>query len=60
MRLREESINRQNATNQRILAAVSPHLTDEQTRALRAQFDSGHATRMATFRSEQEMLRQSQ
>jgi hypothetical protein len=58
IRMREETLNRQHQTNQRILAAVSPQLTDEQTRALRAQFDSGHAARMATFRAEQEMLRQ--
>lgn len=60
IRMREETINRQNETNRRILAAMSPHLNEEQSRALRAQFDAGHAARMATFRSEQEMLRQSQ
>lgn len=58
LRLREEAINRQNDTNMRILAAVSPQLTQEQAKALRAQFESGHAARTAGFRSEQEALRQ--
>jgi hypothetical protein len=58
IRMREESLNRQNQTNLRILAAVSAQLTEEQAKALRTQFDSGHAARMATFRAEQEMLRQ--
>lgn len=58
IRMREETLNRQHQTNLRILTAVSPQLTDEQAKALRAQFDSGHAARMATFRAEQEMLRQ--
>lgn len=58
--MREDTINRQNQTNLRILAAVSPQLTDEQAQALRVQFDAGHAARMATFRAEQEMVRQVQ
>jgi hypothetical protein len=58
LRQREETINRQNDTNMRILAAVSPQLTQEQVKALRAQFESGHAARTAAFRSEQETLRQ--
>jgi hypothetical protein len=58
IKMREDALNRQNQTNLRILAAVSPQLTEEQAKALRAQFDSGHAARMAAFRAEQEMLSQ--
>lgn len=58
VRMREETINRQNETNQRILRAVSAKLTAAQTEALRAQFASGHAARMATFEAEREMLQQ--
>lgn len=61
VRMREEAINRQNETNMRILRAVSGQLTEEQAKALRAQFDSGHAARMAAFRTERdELLRQIQ
>jgi hypothetical protein len=60
LRLREETLNRQNRTNMQILAAVSSHLTEEQSRALRTQFDTGHAARMAQFRAEQEAVRQRQ
>jgi hypothetical protein len=42
LRMREESVNRQNDTNMRILATMTPHLTAEQTKALRTQFESGH------------------
>jgi hypothetical protein len=58
LQMREDSVHRQNDTNMRILAAMTPHLTAAQTQALRAQFESGHNTRMATFRAEQEALRQ--
>jgi hypothetical protein len=58
LQMREESVHRQNDTNMRILAAMTPHLTAEQTKALRTQFESGHTARMATFRAEQEALRQ--
>jgi hypothetical protein len=44
----------------RILAAMSSHLTAEQSKALRAQFESGHAARLAAFRAEQEAMRQAQ
>jgi hypothetical protein len=58
LQMREESVHRQHDTNMRILAAMASHLTAEQTTALRTQFESGHNTRMATFRAEQEALRQ--
>jgi hypothetical protein len=58
LQMREDSVHRQNDTNMRILAAMTPHLTAAQTQTLRAQFESGHNTRMATFRAEQEALRQ--
>jgi hypothetical protein len=53
-RAREEELNRLNETNLRILQIVRPQLTEEQGKALRAQFDTGHATRMAAIQVERE------
>lgn len=53
-RIKEDTINRQNETNLRILRAIAPQLKDEQTRALRTIFDNGHASRMAALRAERE------
>ena len=56
VKMREETIDRQNETNMRILQTVSTHLTQPQAEALRKQFESGHAARVASFRAEREML----
>jgi hypothetical protein len=56
IRLREDQINRQNETNLRILRVVTPQLSEEQAKALRAQFDAGHAARMTSFRAEKEQI----
>ena len=53
-RLREETINRQNETNMRILAAAAPQLTPDVVTALRAQFEAGHASRLAAARADRE------
>lgn len=53
-RLREETINRQNETNMRILDTAAPQLTPELVRALRTQFETGHAARLAAARAERE------
>lgn len=53
-RMREEAVNRQNETNLRILRIVMPQLNEEQAKALRAQFDSGHAARLKSLRAERE------
>lgn len=60
LRLREETLNRQHGTNMRILAAMSSHLTDEQSKALRTQFETGHAARLAGVRSDADLMRQLQ
>ncbi len=46
-RLREENLTRQNDANLRILDAVTAQLNAEQLKALRTQFETGHAARMA-------------
>lgn len=53
-RLREETINRQNETNMRILAAAAPQLTSDIVTALRTQFETGHAARLAAARADRE------
>lgn len=53
-RAREEELNRLNDTNLRILQIVRAQLTEEQGKALRAQFDNGHATRLEALRVERE------
>ena len=53
-RAREEELDRLNDTNLRILQIVRPQLTEEQGKALRAQFDNGHATRLEALRVERE------
>lgn len=53
-RQREENLNRQNDANLRILDAVSAQLNAEQARALRTQFESGHAARMASLKAERD------
>ncbi|HWL61563.1 MAG TPA: hypothetical protein VNQ32_02085 [Steroidobacteraceae bacterium] len=58
LRLREETLNRNHDTNMRILAAMSSHLTAEQSKALRTQFETGHATRLAGLRSDADQMRQ--
>lgn len=60
LRLREETLNRNHDTNMRILAGMSSHLTAEQSKALRTQFETGHATRMAGLRSDADLMRQQQ
>lgn len=60
LRLREETLNRQHGTNMRILAAMSSHFTDEQSKALRTQFETGHAARLAAVRSDADLMRQQQ
>lgn len=58
LRLREETLNRQHGTNMRILAAMSAHFTSEQSQALRTQFETGHATRLAGLRADADLMRQ--
>jgi hypothetical protein len=53
-RMKEEAINRQNETNLRILQMASSELTADQVGALRTQFESGHAARLAAARAERE------
>jgi hypothetical protein len=53
-RAREEELSRSHDTNLRILQIVRPQLTEEQGKALRTQFDTGHATRMAAIQVERE------
>lgn len=60
LRLREETVNRQHGTNMRILAAMSSQLTAEQSKALRTQFETGHAARLAALRSDADLMRQQQ
>lgn len=55
-RLREETINRQNETNLRVLRAAASQLTPEQMQALRTQFESGHAARLASVHAEIERI----
>jgi hypothetical protein len=57
-RLREENLVRQNDANMRILDAVTTQLGAEQVRALRTQFESGHASRMASLKAEREAAAQ--
>jgi hypothetical protein len=57
-RLREENLVRMNETNLRILQAARPQLTEAQASALRAQFDKGHTSRMASLRAERERAQQ--
>jgi hypothetical protein len=52
--MREEALIRAHETNLRILQSVGPELTEEQANALRNQFDSGHASRMAGVQAERE------
>jgi hypothetical protein len=52
--MKEEAINRQNETNLRILQMASSELTADQVGALRTQFESGHAARLAAARAERE------
>jgi hypothetical protein len=54
--MREETINRQNATNLRVLDAAAPQLTSAQVLALRTQFEQGHAARLASVRRELEQI----
>jgi hypothetical protein len=53
-RLREEALDRSHDHNLRILRVVTPQLSDEQARALRSQFDAGHAGRIKALRAERE------
>lgn len=53
-RIKEETINRQSETSQRILQLITPQLTAEQVENLRAQFEAGHASRLASLRAERE------
>ncbi len=53
-RMREETINRQNETNLRILDAAAPELTAEEVKALRTLFEAGHAQRLAAARADRE------
>lgn len=55
-RLREEALVRAHETNLRILQTVGSQLTQEQANALRAQFETGHATRLAGVRAERERV----
>ncbi|MEO8315767.1 MAG: hypothetical protein ABI645_13360 [Pseudomonadota bacterium] len=57
-RIREENLIRMNETNLRLLQVAQPQLTEAQAGALRAQFDKGHATRMASLRAERERAQQ--
>lgn len=52
--MREDALNRSHETNLRILDSVRHQLTDAQTQALRAQFEAGHASRLAGVRSDRE------
>jgi hypothetical protein len=54
-RLREENLNRQNDANMRILDAVTTQLSAEQIKALRAQFEAGHATRLLSLKAERDI-----
>jgi len=54
LRIKEETINRQNETNLRVLDAVTNQLTVDQVTALRTQFEAGHASRLAALREERE------
>lgn len=56
LRLRDETINRQNETNQRILQVVSSQRNSEQFAALRDLFEQGHAARQAGARSDRERI----
>jgi hypothetical protein len=53
-RRREENLNRAHEVNLRILRTVGPQLTEEQAKALRAQFEGGHQMRLASLRAEEE------
>ena len=59
-RLREENLTRMHDTNLRILRDMAPHLTAEQSKALRAQFDAGNQRRVDALRAEREVTRQAQ
>ena len=54
--MREETINRQNATNLRVLDIAGSQLTSAQVLALRTQFEQGHAARLASVRRELEQI----
>lgn len=54
--MREQTINRQNETNMRVLDIAGPQLTQEQVLALRTQFEQGHAARLASVRRELEQI----
>jgi hypothetical protein len=53
-RQREEALNRSHEHNLRILRVAMPQLTDERARALRSQFDAGHAGRIKALHTERE------
>jgi len=55
-RLREETINRQNETNLRVLRIAASQLTTQQAQALRDQFEAGHAARLASVHAEIERI----
>jgi hypothetical protein len=57
-RVREENLVRSNEVNLRILQVARPQLTEAQASALRAQFDRGHSSRMASLRAEREQAQQ--
>jgi len=57
-RIREENLVRGYQVNLRILQMVQPQLTEAQASALRAQFDRGHAGRIANLRAEQDLAQQ--
>jgi hypothetical protein len=58
IRQREETLKRQHETNLRILEGMSSHLSAFQSQALKTQFETGHATRMAAVRADAEQMRQ--
>jgi hypothetical protein len=55
-KLRQETVNRQNQTNLRILEKIGPRLNAAQIKALRDVFEAGHVARQATLRAELERL----
>jgi hypothetical protein len=56
-RRREENLNRAHEVNLRILRTVGPQLTEEQAKALRAQFEGGHKARLTSLHAEEERAR---
>lgn len=55
-RLREETITRQHETNLRILERMNPHLSVEQSNALRTMFEAWVGPRLAAARAASERL----